>query len=991
MVSELLALLDIADAPEKYVDYLLKHKHSTGSSGQGINTSKTPNIRALAEEIALNASTTSPRAGAQFLTAFDRLRTEQVRELEPFIQLLHKVHVEHKDGDSDRQSLDRSRMEDRDGGESSGRTMPSTLQSHTRPSRAATFSTPGTGALNSSRLQHHRSLEGLTPALGVRRGTTGVSEGIGSRLPPRSTLSKSQSLRNLQERAKLGSASRGPEDTSTIHAYSPAQSTIMDGTTLHPTPRDPSVASASSTSSGLRKGRSADPVDEKVHALGPPLQSRLTAAQSELEDDENDYEPIGTVSLTEQESWIVEDLLYILMKMWYYLHPSLDSMAAIAGLLKAIRSSQSGEREGTRGLPPRIAGHKPAQPQGGGGILLGLISQRMICLSGDQTAKQLYAHLLSSSSVPYFETLRKWIHFGEVLDPYDEFMIQERRGLSKEQLREDFNDIYWEQRYTLREDAIPTFLEPYKGKILLAGKYLNVVRECGVKVARLDERNHTNVAGGGSLPVGEVLRAIDGGRYAEDIEKAYQFANQTLLDLLFNKEKLMDRLRSLKHYFFLDQSDFLVHFFDIALEQLVRPARDVPLDHVRSLLELVLRNPASVSAMDPFKEDVVAEIGQISLVEQLLKINSVQGIDLKKHMEEIRRRESRGSLYDPESSFMEERDGVGGMAGASFGGTLTGIDAFTLGYTVRFPVSLVLNKKVLTKYQLLFRNLFHCKYVERQLSAAWKEQGKAGLYQRGGRFLRRKPSSILSARRDEQPEDSGTKEDALFVARLCALRAKMLHFVQEFMYYVCYEVLEPSWASLEKELPKVKTVDEVLQTHNDFLDTCLKECMLTNPTLIKLFSHLMTTCTKFCTFTNNYTRHKSPPTRSSTVAASLHSEYGVPIGLTHAEHPSAPPSSYPSSRLFDPSRTEKAMKGFETEFVGGMRKLIDALQYYGATETPALADLMTRMDYNLFYGRLPPDLSVVGAVPVEARAGKVMGGQGAGGGGEGRRQAWSGS
>lgn len=30
------------------------------------------------------------------------------------------------------------------------------------------------------------------------------------------------------------------------------------------------------------------------------------------------------------------------------------------------------------------------------------------------------------------------------------------------------------------------------------------------------------------------------------------------------------------------------------------------------------------------------------------------------------------------------------------------------------------------------------------------------------------------------------------------------------------------------------TIDEVLKYHNDFLDTCLKECMLTDPNLIKV-------------------------------------------------------------------------------------------------------------------------------------------------------------
>ena len=32
------------------------------------------------------------------------------------------------------------------------------------------------------------------------------------------------------------------------------------------------------------------------------------------------------------------------------------------------------------------------------------------------------------------------------------------------------------------------------------------------------------------------------------------------------------------------------------------------------------------------------------------------------------------------------------------------------------------------------------------------------------------------------------------------------------------------------------TVDQVLNGHDDFLNTCLKECMLTNPKLIKVYS-----------------------------------------------------------------------------------------------------------------------------------------------------------
>ena len=41
---------------------------------------------------------------------------------------------------------------------------------------------------------------------------------------------------------------------------------------------------------------------------------------------------------------------------------------------------------------------------------------------------------------------------------------------------------------------------------------------------------------------------------------------------------------------------------------------------------------------------------------------------------------------------------------------------------VQWPLSLVISRKALTKYQLIFRVLFHCKHVSRQLCAAWQIQ-----------------------------------------------------------------------------------------------------------------------------------------------------------------------------------------------------------------------------------------------------------------------------
>ena len=77
-------------------------------------------------------------------------------------------------------------------------------------------------------------------------------------------------------------------------------------------------------------------------------------------------------------------------------------------------------------------------------------------------------------------------------------------------------------------------------------------------------------------------------------------------------------------------------------------------------------------------------------------------------------------------------------------------------------------------------------------------------------------------------------EFAAWRLRLFVLRARMLAWVQQIFAFVAHEVLEPNWRALEAKLSKVTTVDQLLRDHVDFLDTCMKECMLTSSKLLNV-------------------------------------------------------------------------------------------------------------------------------------------------------------
>lgn len=144
--------------------------------------------------------------------------------------------------------------------------------------------------------------------------------------------------------------------------------------------------------------------------------------------------------------------------------------------------------------------------------------KKLFFLIRDPATKKLYMYLLSKSSQPYVTMLHSWIYHGEIRDPHDEFMIQEKKQITKENLKVDFNDEYWEKRYTIRENIIPPFLVSFKDKILLAGKYINVVRECGIVIKDPHQQCLEDIVGKDGVDRTEVnvnndiLVAMDGGR-----------------------------------------------------------------------------------------------------------------------------------------------------------------------------------------------------------------------------------------------------------------------------------------------------------------------------------------------------------------------------------------------------------------------------------------------------------------------------------------------
>jgi hypothetical protein len=78
----------------------------------------------------------------------------------------------------------------------------------------------------------------------------------------------------------------------------------------------------------------------------------------------------------------------------------------------------------------------------------------------------------------------------------------------------------------------------------------------------------------------------------------------------------------MKHFFFLDQSEFLNQFFDNAHIELKKPASAASMTKIQSLLYMAVSNPGSASSLDPHKEQLRAVLSTTRLYDWLLTVVS---------------------------------------------------------------------------------------------------------------------------------------------------------------------------------------------------------------------------------------------------------------------------------------------------------------------------------------------------------------------------------
>jgi gamma-tubulin complex component 2 len=458
--------------------------------------------------------------------------------------------------------------------------------------------------------------------------------------------------------------------------------------------------------------------------------------------------------------------------------------------------------------------------QKGGSLLNSLHKLKTHTFAGDDIAQKDLESLLQKASVPYFKMLEAWLESGVIHDPFDEFMIEmsERpieNTITPSILFGGYDGDVWNDMFRIRTDNVLEALltsPVVEQQILLTGKYWNAVQLCpqtctgeNTKQSSLDDKFATHLQYG-----------MDAVTISTHVHNMYRSASQQLLQRLVGDFDMMETLLTMKRYFLVHQGDFLVHLFDAAEDELLQELTQVSRGRVQHWLGMC------VHLTEPDTDDSSSPVSSVGsgkpaepLKPQMLRC-SFAPESLLDHLDTLHAESGGIDAHEPKTPSRHPY----GMTTKG----ITGVEAFTLRFDrIPFPTSLIISERALSSYQLLFRHLFFAKHVERRLVGIWLDHQMMKQFQ--------------SLRRAMGPT--------------YCLRQRMLHFMQNFIYYMMFEVIEPNWLEMENAIRKqqssrnIQTVDDIVKVHNEFLELALAECLLTNRELIRTLTKLMSTCLLF--------------------------------------------------------------------------------------------------------------------------------------------------
>ena len=476
-----------------------------------------------------------------------------------------------------------------------------------------------------------------------------------------------------------------------------------------------------------------------------------------------------------------------------------------------------------------------------GGALLNIIYSSYLH-ENDTQIKTIYKYLLNKSFIPFFDMIKLWICHGFLENEHDfqEFMIFSPKSYIKEKLNDYYHDLFWETKFILSENNIPTFLQKIATKILFIGKSYNIIKECGKNIKcpyeqelemfkdkENEDENDINdiiksnfniykkneiVDFNGNNNYGykksnqmifETERIIE---FENLIDKIYQWINDTLKNILFNEKDLILMIESFKKYYLMEAGDFYNDFIELNLDLLNKGLNKIKEENIykkdENFIKLPMIKEEEQKNMKIFKYVItnmtVEDLKKYySNYHKILKSNENDITKITSQLEKIDRIINRKKSEEPKENVKV-------------------VECVEIEPEILWPLNLIFSKKNIMKYKLLLIQLIRLKLIEKLLY------------------------NTFIIQQDYKELNIQTKLKDSFFLRDC-----MINFIKNLIYYLFNEVIEPNYIKLIKNLENAKSMEEVINYHEKFLDTCLNEGLIIDNLKGKL-NDILNCCYYYC-------------------------------------------------------------------------------------------------------------------------------------------------
>ncbi|KAI0978858.1 hypothetical protein GJ496_004086 [Pomphorhynchus laevis] len=430
--------------------------------------------------------------------------------------------------------------------------------------------------------------------------------------------------------------------------------------------------------------------------------------------------------------------------------------------------------------------------------ILNILHKIYLNTIGDESNHNLVLSVCNQTVRPFILALKRLLECGQVSgkDHFDFYRVMQ--GSETFQYFNEISDDH--ENPAPLPDFIPA---PCHSLIWRTGYYLNLVRQ---SKSTLD------------LNECQKFPDISYENYSTCLESAirqcYQNASKLIYNLLVKKYKLIDRLRSMRCYFFLTHGDFLVQFLDTSWNELKKSEEQISLTRIQGLFDVAVR--MSSCANDKYNDDVRVQFfsNDIFTELELLSASIERKLNSSVSTDQIN-----NNISPPKTQSSKSIT------------KLKGFNILTLEYDVSWPVSLIINDLSLKSIRLIFHHLFFLKFIERYLGLTIGSIKYMYTY-----YSNKRSHSKFKAAKE-----------------IYALAHRMLKFVQALLYHASATVLEPKWHSFLSEFDTVITTNndyggqlsKLVECLNKMLAQSFEECLLSNLNITRLLYFCLEVCRVF--------------------------------------------------------------------------------------------------------------------------------------------------